>query len=130
VDVSTRRLIIRRAAQFFDSGVVPQSWEALTLEQQIRISESDPELVQVWRGQMPAELEERVLDGKWGEPVAIKTEQEKREEKEKAIQAALAGLGPVKGMEQLEAERRERLALDATNRMNSLVQATGRWEQG
>jgi len=120
---------VQRLRPFFQDGEsIPQSWGELTFTRRLGIESGDPEAAAVFKGQMSAELEAKVLSGKWsGDPVPPR---DLAAEKEAAIQAALAGLGPVKEAEQLEAERRERLALDATNRMNSLVQATGRWEQG
>lgn len=126
MDVSTRRLIIQRAARFFDSGVVPQSWEALTLQQRLEIEHHDPELAAVWQDKMPAALEEQVLSGKWSaEPPAVR---DLAAEREAAINEYFASRPAPKSAEELEREVQERIAEQEQARRNSAVMAYGRWQ--
>ena len=93
---------------------------------QIEIEQRDPELAAVLKGQMPAELELDVLNGEWAfEAPAVKSAAQMKEE---AIAAAFAAMGPAKGIEQLEAEQRQRMAEQAHAQRNSYVAAHGRWE--
>lgn len=78
---------------------------------------------------MSADTELALLQGKIdAEPVAVKTEQQLRQEKEAAIQAAFAGMPPAKTAEELEAQTKARLADQRQAQLNSMVMSTGRWE--
>lgn len=121
MDASIRRLIVNRAAPFFEDGVIPQSWDSLPLTAKLRIQSQDSELAAVWSGKMTGDLEAKVLAGVWSDkPVEPRTEQEIAKEKEEAIQAAFAGLGPVKSVDELEADLKAKRAASEQARMNSL----------
>lgn len=98
------------------------------MTEQLLVDSRDPELAAVLKGQMPAELELQVMSGKWAdEAPAVKSTEQLREE---AAAQAFAAMGPLKGVEQLEREQQERLAMQASSARNSYVQSYGRWGQG
>lgn len=128
MDASTRALILQRARPYFEDGIIPASWDELPTTLRLRIQGVDPVLAEIWSGRMSADVELALLKGEISaDPVTPKTEQQLREEKEAAILAVFAEMGPAKTSEQLDAELKQRLADQDQARMNSLVQSTGRW---
>lgn len=122
-------LVIQRAKPYFD-GSIPASWDELPTTLQLQIQGVDPVLAEIWSGRMSADTELALLQGKIdAEPVAVKTEQQLRQEKEAAIAAAFEAMGTPKTAEELEAQTKARLADQRQAQLNSMVMSTGRWGQ-
>lgn len=119
---------LRAVIELAADRVAPRGWSDLSVTEQLLVDSRDPELAAVLKGQMPAELELQVMSGKWAdEAPAVKSTEQLREE---AAAQAFAAMGPLKGVEQLEREQQERLAMQASSARNSYVQSYGRWGQG
>jgi hypothetical protein len=81
-------------------------------------------LASVLKGQMSAAVEMDVMNGKFADTApVVKSEAELREE---AI-AAWVAANPIASPEEQAARMRERQAGDAAARLNSFVDAYGRW---
>lgn len=127
MDPRSRAALIRRVAAVLGADApFPGDWAELSLTEQLAIECADPVAASVLKGTYSADIELQLLEGNFSAVApAVPTRQESRDE---AVAAAFAGLGELRGIDQLEAERNAALADQAQARANSLVQAHGSWQ--
>jgi len=120
-------LIKRVAAVLGSDKPMPGSWSELSLTEQLVLEQADPTAASVLQGRHSAEVELELLSGKFAEVApAVKSDAQLREE---AIEAAFAALPPIPTEAERAAQVRAQAAELEAGRVNSYVQAYGRWGQ-
>ena len=125
--LSSRAAVLKRLAAAIplaDDRPAVKGWNDLNLTEQLIVEGADAELASVLRNQMSAAVELDVLSGKFADvaPV-VKSQAELREE---AIAAWIAA-NPIPSPEEQAAQLRERQAEHEASRINSFVNAYGKW---
>jgi len=125
--LSSRAAVLKRLAAAIplaDDRPAVRVWSDLSVTEQLIVEGADSVLASVLKGQMSAAVEMDVMNGKFADTApVVKSEAELREE---AI-AAWVAANPIASPEEQAARMRERQAGDAAARLNSFVDAYGRW---
>jgi len=129
VDASTRSAVVARYAAIAGiDSVVPTSWEQINnLTLQLVIEERDPELAAVLKGVVPAELEQRIAEGKWA--AEAPAQRDLKAERDAAMKVAMARMD--EDLQALREQNERRNAVAESQRMasaehtNAMLRAQG-----
>lgn len=118
VSPSCRSAVVARyAAIAGENAVVPTSWDQINnLTLQLMIEDRDPELAAVLRGVVPAELEQRIAEGKWGGEAPV--QRDLKAERDAAMKAVMARME--EDLQALREQNDRRNALAESHRLASV----------